>query len=93
MLPVIIDVLIYGLYWICRISVVRITRGMHSHSPFFSANMKFPKRERLIQFTLNIEDIQIAPNALMAMEGEYVSIEYTSVVEKMALKWSWKAGF
>jgi hypothetical protein len=61
--------------------------------PFYAANMEFPKREMVIAFTLNIEDLQIEPAALMALEGQYVSIDYVSKLDKMVVEMELESGF
>ncbi len=50
--------------------------------PFFSANMTFPERNMVIPFTLNAEALGMAPDEIAALEGQYVTIDYTTDLEK-----------
>lgn len=61
--------------------------------PFYAVNIEFPNRETVIAFTLNIEDVQISHAELMTLKGQYVSIDYTSELEKMIVDMELESGF
>ncbi len=61
--------------------------------PMFSANMEFPERNMVIPFTINIEALSLSPGELTALEGQYVSIDYTSTLEKNVYEMEIESGF
>jgi hypothetical protein len=49
--------------------------------PFYSVTVEFPEREMKNSFTLNIENLEIAPDALNNLKDKYVTFYYTSELD------------
>jgi hypothetical protein len=77
--------------WLSEIGVFsRIEEGGY---PFYSLNVEFPKREMVMAFLLDVEELGISPDAIERLEGKSVSFEYTSDLEKNVVEIELESGF